>query len=190
MIRDLLPALRALLVLTAVTGVAYPVAVTVAGRVLFRDASEGSPLRDARGNKIGSALIGQRFEQPRYLQGRPSAAGSGYDGASSGGTNVSPVGSAIATAVEERRAAVLAANPGAGEPPLQLLTASASGLDPHVSPEAALYQVPRIAKARGASPTRVRDLVLELAEGRTLGVLGEPRVNVLLFNLELDRRFP
>lgn len=187
----LLQSLRTVLVLTVLTGAVYPLAVTAAARVLFPRQSLGSRVHDEKGTLRGSALIGQAFTQPRYLWGRPSAAGGGYDARASGGSNLSPVGSDIATRIAAERERLKAANPDApGEPPLLLVTASASGLDPHVSPEAALWQVPRIAEARGVDQERVRALVQELTEGRTLGVLGEPRVNVLELNLELDRRWP
>lgn len=192
MLKVLLQSLRALLVLTVVTGVFYPVAVLALARVVAPSQALGSRVT-RRGTLKGSSLIGQTFTRPEYLWGRPSAAGSGYDATSSGGANVSPVGSETLARIAAERDRLEAANPDAtGCVPVLLLTTSGSGLDPHISPEAALWQVPRIAKARGYEDARIRQLVFELAEqeGRTLGLLGEPRVNVLDFNLALDERFP
>jgi K+-transporting ATPase ATPase C chain len=195
MIRILLQSLRAVVVLTVLTGVLYPFAVLVAARVLFKQAALGSRVYDRTGKLVGSSLIGQAFSKPEYLWGRPSAAGNGYDATSSGGSNVSPVGSDAITKIQAEEARLKAANPDAqGEPPLLLTTASASGLDPHISPEAALWQVPRIAKARGVTdPSRIARLVkdqLEDSGGRSFFVLGEPRINVLEFNIQLDQLFP
>ncbi len=192
MIRVLLQSLRAVLVLTLLTGVLYPIAVTAVARYPFRDQALGSRVYDRSGKLVGSLLIGQPFSKPEYFWPRPSAAGSGYDATSSGGTNQSPVGADAIARVTSERLRLKEANPEApGEPPLLLVTSSASGLDPHISPEAAEWQAPRVARARGIELARVTALVDELAaEGRrTLGVLGEPRVNVLELNLELDRRF-
>jgi K+-transporting ATPase ATPase C chain len=187
----LVQSLRMVLALTVVTGGLYPVAVMTAGRLLFHDRSLGSRVTDSRGRLLGSSSIGQPFTQPRYFWGRPSAAGTGYDGQRSSGTNLSPVAADHVAKVRAERDRLVGANPDAlGEPPLLLLTSSASGLDPHVSPEAALWQAPRVAKARGIAPARLRELIEERTEGRTLGCLGEPRVNVLELNLELDRRWP
>jgi K+-transporting ATPase ATPase C chain len=187
--RVLLQSLRAVIVLTLLTGALYPLAVTAAARVLFRERSLGSRVRDRQGVLRGSALIGQAFSRPEYLWGRPSQ--NGYDAANSGGSNVSPVGTDAIANVAKERDRLKAANPEAdGEPPLSLLTASASGLDPDITPEAARWQAPRIARARGVELVRVKNLIEEMTEGRTLGVLGEPRVRVLELNLELDGRFP
>jgi K+-transporting ATPase ATPase C chain len=192
MIRVLLQSLRAVLVLTLLTGVLYPLGVTAVARVAFKEQALGSRIYDKSGKLVGSALLGQPFSKPEYFWPRPSAAGSGYDATSSGGTNQSPVGDDAIARVTSERARLRAANPDApGEPPLLLVTSSGSGLDPHISPEAAEWQAPRVAKARGIDVTRVTALVEELAaEGRrAFGVLGEPRVNVLELNIELDRRF-
>ncbi len=183
--------LRATALFVALCGVAYPALVTGVAQVAFHDAANGSLVRGADGRVIGSALIGQAFSSPGYLQGRPSAAGSGYDAASSSGSNLGMTSRKLA----ERRAAELARlraeNPEATGPvPEALLAASASGLDPHLPPDAARWQLPRIANARGVEVSRVEALLDESIEGRDLGVLGEPRVNVLEFNLALDRRLP
>lgn len=190
-IRILLRSVRALLVLTVLTGVLYPLAVTAVARVCMGESSLGSRIHDRSGVLRGSSLIGQAFSRPEYFWGRPSGAGSGYDAAASSGRNVSPVGSDARDKVLAERERVKAANPGArGEPPLALVTASGSGLDPHLSPEAALWQVPRVASARGVDSSRIEALVNDLVVGRTFGILGEPRVNVLELNQELDKRFP
>lgn len=184
----LLPAIKLTLVLTLILGVAYPLAVTGLARLIFPKQAEGSLLRDAKGTVIGSRLIGQPFVGPGYFRSRPSAAGAGYDGTSSGGTNLGPTSRKL---IEERVvpavAQARAENPGAAERvPVDLVTTSASGLDPHITPAAAEYQVARVARERGLSEEEVRRLVAEHTEGRTFGLLGEPRVNVLELNLALD----
>jgi K+-transporting ATPase ATPase C chain len=189
MMKTLLQSLLATIVLTVATGVLYPAAVTAVARVALPGKAAGSRIDDRSGKLLGSSLVGQAFAKPEYLWGRPSAAG--YDATASGGTNVSPVGSDAVAKIAAERDRLKAANPDApGEPPLLLCTASGSGLDPHISPEAALWQAPRIAKARRIDVARVKNLIEELTEGRTFGVLGEPRVNVLELNLKLDERFP
>lgn len=185
------PALRATVVTLVLTGFAYPLLVTGVAKVLFPRRAEGSPVADERGRVVGSELLAQGFASPAYFQPRPSAAGdAGYDPMASGGSNLGPTSRKLRDQAAERLAALRKENPDApGAPPVELVTASGSGLDPHLSPAAALWQVPRVARARGVSPERVRALVEERVEGRDLGVLGEPRVNVLLLNLALDRRF-
>jgi K+-transporting ATPase ATPase C chain len=187
--QDWIVSLRLALVTLALTGLAYPLAVTALVQALFPHAAGGSlALRD--GVAVGSELIGQRFEHPAYLQGRPSAAGAGYDAAASGGSNIGPTSAALLARVRTEAARLSAANPDAPGPvPLDLVTASGSGLDPHISPAAALWQAPRIARARAVDPERVRGLLAARVEGRTAGFLGEPRVNVLAVNLALDREF-
>jgi K+-transporting ATPase ATPase C chain len=184
---QLRPALLLAVVMTLVTGVAYPLVVTGMAGLLFPDRAAGSlVLREGRA--AGSALIGQPFSSHAYFWGRPSAtAPHPYNAAASSGSNLGPFNRALADAVRARIAALRAADPGNWTPvPVDLVTASASGLDPHISPAAALYQLPRVARARGLSEQTVRRLVDRHTEGRLLGVLGEPRVNVLLLNLALD----
>lgn len=187
MIRELRVATVVFLLLTVVTGVAYPALVTLVARVAFPDQATGSLVR-VDGRLVGSRLIGQSFSSPQYFWGRPSATGPmPNNGASSSGSNLGTLNPALLTAVESRVAALRAADPGnAMAVPVDLVTASASGLDPHISVAAAEYQVPRVARERGLSPERVRQRVRDATEGRTLGVLGEPRVNVLELNLALD----
>lgn len=180
-------ALALLATLTVLTGVAYPAALIAVAGILFREQSRGSVvLRD--GEPIGAALVGQPFSDPRYFWGRPSATGPvPYDGRASTGSNQGPTSPALADAVRSRLAALRAADPSAGVPvPVDLVTASGSGLDPHLSPAGALYQVGRVALARGLPLEAVRALVERHVERPLLGVFGAPRVNVLALNLALD----
>lgn len=171
---------------TVITGVAYPALVTAAAAWLFPGAAGGS-LVFVGAEPRGSALIGQPFTRPEYFWSRPSATAIPYDASASTGSNLGPSHPALRAQVAERVAALQAADPGNSAPvPVDLVTSSASGLDPHVSPAAALYQVPRVAKARRLPPARVQALVLAHVEPATLGVLGEARVNVLALNLALD----
>jgi K+-transporting ATPase ATPase C chain len=189
--KQMLPGLRMTLVLTVLTGLAYPGVVTGLCQILFRDQANGSLLsRD--GHVIGSALIGQNFTRPEYFQPRPSAAGNdGYDASSSGGSNFGPTSQKLADRVKASVEKFRHDNPDfTGPIPADLVTASASGLDPHLSPASVDAQADRVAKARGASPEQVRQLAARFTEGRDLGFLGEPRVNVLLLNLALDERYP
>jgi K+-transporting ATPase ATPase C chain len=191
-VRDVLvPAVGATLVTLLLTGILYPIAMTGIARVLFPARSAGSLVQDAAGNVVGSRLLAQGFARPVYFQPRPSAAGDGgYDPMSSGGSNLGATSRKLQEAAAHRLDALRKAHPDAGgPPPVELVTASASGLDPHLSPAAALWQAPRVARARGVQVDRVRALVDEYTEGRELGILGEPRVNVLELNLALDRRF-
>ena len=183
------PALMSLLLLTVITGVAYPLLVTGVAHVVFPSQAGGSLIvRD--GKVVGSALIGQPFDDPKYFWGRPSATSPfAYNAGASSGSNLSPTNPALIAAVQERVGALRAADPGNTAPvPVDLVTASGSGLDPDISPAAALYQVPRVARVRGLAPDAVRALVERHTERRFLGVLGEPRVNVLALNLALDGR--
>lgn len=177
-------ALRMTAVTLVLCGLAYPLAVTGIAQVAFPWRANGSFVAS------GSELIGQRFTQPKYFQGRPSAAGAeGYDAAASSGSNLGPTSRKLRDRIEAEQARLIAENPQASGPvPLELLTTSASGLDPHLSPEAALWQAPRIAAARGMPVEEVEALVTAHVEGRDLGLLGEPRVNVLSLNLALDRK--
>jgi K+-transporting ATPase ATPase C chain len=188
MLQEIGIALRATLATLLLTGGIYPLAVTGVAQLLFPNTANGSLVRDDQGRVIGSLLVGQGFSRPAYLQPRPSAAA--YDGAASSGSNLG----ATSKKLHDRAAAdverLRAANPDAPGPvPAALVTASASGLDPDLPPAAALWQAPRIARARGVDLARVEALIRDQVEGRPLGVLGEPRVNVLAANRALDRRF-
>lgn len=187
MLSQLRPALLILMVLTLVTGVAYPLLVTGIAQAIFPSQAQGS-LIIKDGKVVGSALIGQPFDAPKYFWSRPSATSPFADNAgSSSGSNLSPTNPDLVKTVQGRVDALRAANPGNTAPvPVDLVTASGSGLDPHISPAAALYQVPRVAKARKLTPEAVRAMVERHTEGRFLGFLGEPRVNVLALNLALD----
>jgi potassium-transporting ATPase KdpC subunit len=178
----------ALAAFTVLVGLAYPLLVFGIGRVAFAGAAGGSLVRRPDGQVAGSRLIGQAFDAPGYFWGRPSAAGDGYDAGASGASNLGPTSRRLAGEVSARVKALLAANPGttAADIPAELVTASGSGLDPDISPAAAEFQVPRVAAARRLDPALVRDLVRKHTAGRDLGVLGEPRVNVLELNLALD----
>ncbi|WP_375410874.1 K(+)-transporting ATPase subunit C [uncultured Methylobacterium sp.] len=196
MLNQLRPALVLLVALTAVTGLAYPFAMTGIAGVIFPAKAAGS-IVERDGKPIGSSLIGQSFTSDRYFQGRPSATSaadpadatktvsSPYNAASSSGSNLGPTSAALAERVKADVEARKSENPGKPVP-VDLVTTSGSGLDPDLSPEAALFQVPRVAKARSLPEDRVRDLVGTQVQGRLLGVLGEPRVNVLALNLALD----
>ncbi len=173
--------------LTAITGVLYPAVVTLVGGLLFADQARGSVV-ERDGKAVGSRLLGQPFTEARYFWSRPSATGpQPNDGAASSGSNLAPTNPKLADAVRERVAALRAADPGNSQPvPIDLVTSSGSGLDPHISPAAAEFQVNRVAAARGMAVATVRELVADATLGRTFGMLGEPRVNVLELNLALD----
>jgi potassium-transporting ATPase KdpC subunit len=186
--KQLLIALKATIVLTLLTGVVYPLLVTGLSKVLFPRQAEGS-LVDIHGKVIGSELIGQKFTKPEYFHGRPSAAGNdGYDGLSSGGSNYGPTNQKLIDRVRGDVAKFRVENPTfTGTIPTDMVTTSASGLDPHISPAGADAQAARVAEARHMPIDAVRNLIAANTEGRQFGILGEPRVNVLLLNLALDR---
>lgn len=189
MIRTIRQSIAMLALLTALTGIVYPLIVTGIAQVFFPQAANGSII-ERDGKPVGSALIGQAFSDPRYFWGRPSAtAPFPYNAAASAGSNLGPTNPALADAVRQRIDTLRAADPGNAAPvPIDLVTASASGLDPHISPAAAEYQVARVARARGLSLEAVRRRVEGATEKRQLRVLGEPRVNVLVLNLALDSK--
>ena len=187
MLKELKPAILVFVLLTMLTGVLYPGVVTGIGRLFFAEQVRGSVI-ELDGKAVGSELLGQSFSAPRYFWGRPSATGPmPNNGAVSSGSNQGATNPALETAVKERIAALRAADPGNnGLVPADLVEASGSGLDPHISPAAAEYQVARVVRARHMSADRVRALVADATQGRTFGILGEPRVNVLQLNLALD----
>lgn len=182
------PALVMLLLMTLLTGVMYPLAMTGVAQLLFPAQANGSLI--VRNNQvIGSALIGQQFSDPKYFWGRLSATSPAYNSAASSGSNFGPTSDALEAMVKTRIDALKQADPNNTLPiPVDLVTASGSGLDSHISPAAAQFQISRVAKARGLSEAQVRQIVDRFTEGRTLGLLGEPRVNVLQLNLALDER--
>jgi len=188
--KEIAPAFRMTLLFTILTGFLYPGLVTGLCRLLFPGAAQGS-LVSANGQVVGSSLIGQNFTKPEYFQPRPSAAGSGYDGFASGGSNYGPTNQKLIDRVKASINQFHKDNPDYHGPiPSDLVTASASGLDPHISPASAGAQAARIAKTRGIAADQLQQFIAENTEPRTFGFLGEPRVNVLTLNLELDRRYP
>jgi K+-transporting ATPase ATPase C chain len=189
MMRELRPALVVFGLLSAVTGLIYPSLVTGIAKLAFPHQADGSTIV-REGRVVGSELLGQPFSDPRYFWGRPSATGpQPYNGAASSGSNLGPMNPAHLEAVAARIAALRAADPGNDRPvPVDLVTASGSGLDPHISPASARYQVARVARLRGMSEDEILALVDRFTERRTFGILGEPRVHVLRLNLALDER--
>jgi K+-transporting ATPase ATPase C chain len=199
MLREIRPAILVLLLLTAITGLAYPLAMTAIAGVIFPKQAQGS-LIEKDGKVIGSALIGQEFKGDQYFHGRPSATlgpdpadasktvSAPYNAANSGGSNLGPTSKALNDRVKEDVGKLKAENPSAPVP-VDLVTTSASGLDPDISPEGALFQVPRVSRARNMPEDRVRQLVTENTRGRFAGLIGEPRVNVLALNLALDAAY-
>ena len=189
--KELIIGLRVTAVTLVLTGLVYPLVTTGLARVLFSYRSAGSFVTDEHGRVVGSELIGQGFSGPGYFHSRPSAAGKdGWDPTSSSGTNLGPTSKKLQDSTAEALRKLQNENPGApGPAPVELVTSSGSGLDPHLSPAGALWQVPRVARARHVSEDRVKMLVESLTERRDLLVLGEPRVNVLTLNIALDRQF-
>lgn len=190
MFAELKPAILITIVLTILTGILYPLAVTGAAQALFHKQANGS-LIERNGQVIGSELIGQNFTKPEYFHPRPSAAGNGYDAANSAGSNLGPTNPALADRLTKDAAQFRKDNPDfTGPIPADAITTSASGLDPDITPANALAQASRVAKARGASLESVTNLVQANIQNRDLGVLGEPRVNVLKLNMALDQTYP
>jgi K+-transporting ATPase ATPase C chain len=200
MLREIRPAIIILVALTLITGLAYPLAMTGVAGAIFPNQAAGS-LIERDGKVVGSALIGQEFKDDKYFHGRPSATtapdpadatktvSAPYNAANSGGSNLGPTSKALADRVKEDVDKLRSENPSSPVP-IDLVTTSASGLDPDISPDGALFQVPRVAKARNMPEQRVRDLVTQNTEGRLIGIFGEPRVNVLALNLALDAAAP
>ena len=183
-------ALRVSLVTIVLTGIIYPLGMTALAQVLFPTAANGSLAKDESGKVVGSRLLGQSFTNPAYFQPRPSAAGNGYDPMASGGSNFGPTSAKLQDRVKADMARLQKENPDApGTVPADLVTTSGSGLNPHISPSVAMWQVPRVARARGVSPARISATVEESVSGRDFGFLGEATVNVLELNLALDRQF-
>ncbi|MBV8579799.1 MAG: potassium-transporting ATPase subunit KdpC [Candidatus Eremiobacteraeota bacterium] len=186
-VRHLVTSVLYTVVTVIALGLIYPVVIWGIGTLLFHHQAEGSLIVDAKGTVIGSELVGQNFTKPQYFQGRPSAAGKGYDPTQTGGTNFGPTSKKLIDGTKSAIAALEKANPDATGPiPMDLVTSSASGIDPDISPEGAYYQAPRVAKARGLALDTVRALVAAHTTPRQFGLLGEPRVNVLELNRALD----
>ncbi len=189
MLSQLRPAIVMIALFTLLLGVAYPFAITGVAQLAFPSQADGSLIRDANGQVVGSALIGQPFAQARYLHPRPSAAGDGYDGSASSGSNLGPLNADLAARIKTDADAIRA-DTGATVIPADAVTTSASGLDPHISPAYARLQAARVAQARGVDVSAVQQVIDANTEDAFLGFIGQPRVNVLLTNRALDVRFP
>lgn len=186
--KDLITPILVLIVFTLILGIAYPFAVWGVSQAIFSHKANGSLITNEKGEVIGSELIGQNFTSAGYFHGRPSAAGNGYDAGASSGSNLGPTSRKLIDRVTADTETIAADNPSYSIP-ADLVTASGSGLDPHVSIAAAEFQISRVAGKRGIDEGKLRELVTSLTEGRAFGFFGEPRVNVLILNLEIDRRF-
>lgn len=186
--RNLVAALLMTIVTTVILGIVYPLAMTAIAQVAFPDKANGQ-LIERNGRLVGSRIIGQGFTKPGYFRSRPSAAGMGYDAANSAGSNLGPTNRRLVDAVKANVEAARKENPNVAVP-IDLVTASASGIDPHLTPAAAAFQIPRVARERGMSEAELRSIVSAHSEGRQFGFLGEPRVNVLELNLALDAAHP
>jgi potassium-transporting ATPase KdpC subunit len=186
--KNLITAVLMTIATTILLGIVYPLVVTGVAQVMFPKKADGQLIQKG-GKTVGSSIIGQGFSGPGYFHSRLSAAGNGYDAANSGGTNFGPTNQKLTGRVHQDVTSLQAENPGQAVP-IDLVTTSASGFDPHITPAAAEYQLPRIAKERRTTVDRLRALLAKHTEGRQWGLLGEPRVNVLELNLELDERFP
>jgi len=184
--KNLVTSILMVLIFTVLLGIGYPFAVTGLAQILFPEKANGSLIINEKGELIGSELIGQTFTGEKYFHSRPSAAGNGYDASASSGSNLGPTSVKLIDRVNADAETLQTENPSQ-KVPVELVTTSASGLDPHISPEAAEFQILRVAKARNISETDLRKTVEKFIEGRQFGIFGEPRVNVLLLNLELDK---
>ncbi len=187
--KDLITSTLMILLITISLGVIYPFAVWAVGQTIFPQQANGSLIKNANGEIVGSELIGQQFSGAAYFHSRPSSAGNGYDASASSGSNLGPTSQKLIDRVNTDAETLQAKNPSA-KIPADLVTTSASGLDPHISPAAVEFQIPRVARERNLNETDLRALVAQFTEGRQFGFFGEPRVNVLKLNLELDKQSP